>query len=225
MTGAFAPLAHGERVTSGEGGATWQPRLAHVFAGARPLLHRAPLAHQALQRARRDELTHLERGTWGLALLTRLEVLDVQVVSLGRLPREKVQRAFIVAHLDTTDRAVLRARRARRTPQSRLLSPVPPDQRLSPRRSTRQRRLLIGGDFNSLASAAARPLTWMAVARLGSHVARPAPSLADRSRLWPRPVARTRQLHPRRRAATISPSSPTSSSIRSTPSPRSRVVE
>ena len=26
VTGAFAPLAHGERVTTGVGGATWQPR-------------------------------------------------------------------------------------------------------------------------------------------------------------------------------------------------------
>jgi endonuclease/exonuclease/phosphatase family metal-dependent hydrolase len=42
---------------------------------------------------------------WGLSLLTRLPIEDINVVSLGRLPREKVERAFIVARLNDNGRS------------------------------------------------------------------------------------------------------------------------
>jgi endonuclease/exonuclease/phosphatase family metal-dependent hydrolase len=104
LDGAFAPLAHGERVTSGVGGPTWQPRLAHFF-GERGLFF---TKHRSLTRAQatsRDKLSHLEPGTWGLGLLTRLAIEDVRVISLGRLPRERVQRALVVARLRENDRS------------------------------------------------------------------------------------------------------------------------
>jgi endonuclease/exonuclease/phosphatase family metal-dependent hydrolase len=104
LQGAFAPLAHGERVTSGEGGPTWQPRLAHFF-GERGLFfsgHRSLTKVQLASRARHQTL---EPGTWGLGFLTRLEVEDVHVVSLGRLPRERVQRALVVARLKENGRS------------------------------------------------------------------------------------------------------------------------
>ena len=104
VAGGFAPLAHGERVTTGVGGAGWQPRLAH-FVGERGLFfteHRDLTKSQLASRALRE---HVEPGTWGLALLTRFEIEDIKTVSLGRLPREKVQRAFIVARLRDQDRS------------------------------------------------------------------------------------------------------------------------
>jgi endonuclease/exonuclease/phosphatase family metal-dependent hydrolase len=41
----------------------------------------------------------LEPGTWGLGLLTKFEIEEINVESLGRLPREKVNRALIIAKL------------------------------------------------------------------------------------------------------------------------------
>jgi len=104
LKGAFAPLALAERVTTGVGATSWQPRLAH-FVGERGLYfqeHRSLTKSQLESRAR---LQDVETGTWGLGLLTRLEIEDVHVVSLGRLPREKVQRAFVVARLREGDRS------------------------------------------------------------------------------------------------------------------------
>ena len=104
VRGIFAPLAHGERVTTGVGTARWQPRLAH-FVGERGLFFDEHRGLTAAQRKSRELLEHVETGTWGLALLTRLSVEECQVVSLGRLPREKVQRAFLVARLNDGTRS------------------------------------------------------------------------------------------------------------------------
>ena len=104
LDGAFAPLAHGERVTSGVGGPTWQPRLAHLF-GERGLFFSGHRSLTRAQLASRERLQHFEPGTWGLGLLTRLDVEDVRVISLGRLPRERVQRALVVARLKENDRS------------------------------------------------------------------------------------------------------------------------
>ena len=104
VAGGFAPLARGERVTSGAGGPGWQPRLAHCV-GERGLFFDEHRPLTKAQLASRELLEHVETGTWGLTLLTRLEIEDLQIVSLGRLPREKVQRAFIVARLRHQDRS------------------------------------------------------------------------------------------------------------------------
>ena len=104
VTGGFAPLARGERVTTGVGGSSWQPRLAH-FVGERGLYfyeHRSLTKEQLTTRAGVD---YFEKGTWGLSLLTRFEVEDFQVISLGRLPRERVQRALVVARLNDSGRS------------------------------------------------------------------------------------------------------------------------
>jgi endonuclease/exonuclease/phosphatase family metal-dependent hydrolase len=97
MKGTFVPLASAERVTTGSGGRTWQPRLAH-FTGERGLYFRE---HRTLTRAQqtRHPALELEHGEWGLGLLTRLGVRAVRVESLGRLRSEKVRRALIVATL------------------------------------------------------------------------------------------------------------------------------
>jgi len=102
VEGIFAPLSRGERVTTGVGGSTWQPRLAHLH-GERGLYfyeHRELTARQLRHRA---TLPALEPGTWGLGLLTRLPIEDILVVPLGRLAREKVTRALIVARLRLDD--------------------------------------------------------------------------------------------------------------------------
>jgi endonuclease/exonuclease/phosphatase family metal-dependent hydrolase len=104
MEGAFAALAKGERATSGVGGPTWQPRLAHFF-GERGLYFKEHRSLTKAQSANHARLEHVEKGTWGLGLLTRLEVEEVRVVSLGRLPREKVQRALVVAQLRDAGRS------------------------------------------------------------------------------------------------------------------------
>jgi endonuclease/exonuclease/phosphatase family metal-dependent hydrolase len=104
MDGAFAPLARGERLTTGAGGSGWQPRLAH-FVGERGLYFDEHRALTPVQRSHRTRVAGLESGTWGLGLLTRLEVDDVNVHPLGRLPREKVQRALVVARMRDGARA------------------------------------------------------------------------------------------------------------------------
>ncbi len=43
---------------------------------------------------------HAEPGSWGLAVLSRLPILEHRVVELGRLPRDRVSRSAIVAQLD-----------------------------------------------------------------------------------------------------------------------------
>ena len=104
LDGGFAALAKGERVTSGVGTTTWQPRLAH-FVGERGLYFNEHRTLTKAQLTSRSQLGHVEAGTWGLGLLTRLAVEDVRVVSLGRLPREKVQRALVVARLREGERS------------------------------------------------------------------------------------------------------------------------
>jgi endonuclease/exonuclease/phosphatase family metal-dependent hydrolase len=104
LDGGFAALAKGERVTSGIGTTTWQPRLAH-FVGERGLYFNEHRTLTKAQLTNRSKLEHVETGTWGLGLLTRLAIEDVRVVSLGRLPREKVQRALVVARLREGERS------------------------------------------------------------------------------------------------------------------------
>lgn len=99
VEGGFAPLAHGERVTSGVGDATWQPRFAH-FVGERGLFFKEHRDLTKSQIAARALLDHVETGTWGVAVLSRFPVEEFNVVSLGRLPREKVQRALVVARFN-----------------------------------------------------------------------------------------------------------------------------
>jgi endonuclease/exonuclease/phosphatase family metal-dependent hydrolase len=105
MSGAFAPLASGERVTTGTGPRTWQPFFAHL-TGERGLYfseHRSLTKSQRIERARRRGA---ELGDWGLGLLTSLEIEQIRVEPLGRLWREKVSRALIIARLREHDRSI-----------------------------------------------------------------------------------------------------------------------
>jgi endonuclease/exonuclease/phosphatase family metal-dependent hydrolase len=102
MDGIFVPLATGQRVTSGTGGRTWQPLLAHV-SGERGLFFDEHRTLSKAQRVRRATSAGVEDGEWGLGLLTRLDIVDIRVESLGRLPREKVKRALIIATLREDD--------------------------------------------------------------------------------------------------------------------------
>jgi endonuclease/exonuclease/phosphatase family metal-dependent hydrolase len=103
MDGVFVPLATGQRVTSGTGGRTWQPLLAHL-SGERGLFFDEHRTLSNAQRVRRATALGVQDGEWGLGLLTRLEIVDIRVESLGRLPREKVKRALIIATLRDADR-------------------------------------------------------------------------------------------------------------------------
>jgi endonuclease/exonuclease/phosphatase family metal-dependent hydrolase len=103
MDGIFVPLATGQRVTSGTGGRTWQPLLAHL-SGERGLFFDEHRTLSKAQRVRRATSAGVEDGEWGLGLLTRLDIVDIRVESLGRLPREKVKRALIIATLREGER-------------------------------------------------------------------------------------------------------------------------
>ncbi len=103
MEGLFVALASGQRVTNGTGGGTWQPRLAHL-TGERGLFFNEHRALSKTQRLSRATTSDLEQGQWGLSLLTRLPIEEIYVELLGRLPREKVRRALIVATILDGDR-------------------------------------------------------------------------------------------------------------------------
>ncbi len=104
MTGLFVPLARAERITTGRGGTTWQPRLAHLTGehGLYFTEHRSLSPAQLVRRARRS----VERGEWGLSLLTRYPITAIHAQPLGRLPRERVRRTLIIADLDVDGRPV-----------------------------------------------------------------------------------------------------------------------
>jgi len=104
MNGTFAELATAERLISAQGGRTWQPLLAH-FTGEHGLYFSEHRTLTKFQSARRAKHGALEHGRWGISLLTRLEIEEIRVEPLGRLPREKVRRALIVARLRDADRS------------------------------------------------------------------------------------------------------------------------
>ena len=101
MTGAYAPLARAERVTTGTGPRSWQPALAH-FTGEHGLYFRE---HRDLTASQHERRRHgaLESGDWGLSLLTRLPVEEIRVEPIERLEKEKVRRAVIIATLRLND--------------------------------------------------------------------------------------------------------------------------
>jgi endonuclease/exonuclease/phosphatase (EEP) superfamily protein YafD len=104
MEGAFAALATAERVTSGHGGRSWQPWLAH-FTGEHGLYFDEHRTLTKSQEDRRRSLPGVEHGEWGLGLVTRLTIEEIRIEPLGRLSREKVRRALIVARLRDRDRS------------------------------------------------------------------------------------------------------------------------
>ncbi len=105
LRGQFVPLARAERVTTGHGPRRWQPLLAH-FTGERGLYFREHRELTPQQRSHRANRPQVETGEWGLGLFTSLPILSLEVTSLGRLPREKVRRALIVARLEFEGRPI-----------------------------------------------------------------------------------------------------------------------
>jgi endonuclease/exonuclease/phosphatase family metal-dependent hydrolase len=99
MQGTFVSLATGKRLTTGRGGKSWQPRLAH-FTGERGLYFSEHRDLTKSQRASNSTLDDSQSGSWGLALLTSLSIEEIRVEQLGRLRRERVSRALIVARLN-----------------------------------------------------------------------------------------------------------------------------
>jgi endonuclease/exonuclease/phosphatase family metal-dependent hydrolase len=104
VDGGFAPLAKGERVTLGAGGPGWQPRFAHFF-GEHGLFFGEHRSLTSSQLAARELVEHIETGTWGLAVLSRFRLEEFNVIALGRMPREKVNRALAVARFNTGSRS------------------------------------------------------------------------------------------------------------------------
>ena len=146
MTGLFVPLARAERVTSGRAGTTWQPRLAHL-TGEHGLYFTEHRSLSSTQRTRRASL-NVERGDWGLSLLTRYPVSAIRAEALGRLPRERVRRTLIVADLEVDGRpiTVLAIHGAHLSHgsfrQYQRVSAIASD-------IDRRRPVLLAGDFNS----------------------------------------------------------------------------
>jgi len=63
MDGVFVPLATGQRVTSGTGGRTWQPLLAHL-SGERGLFFDEHRTLSNAQRVRRATSLGVQDGEW-----------------------------------------------------------------------------------------------------------------------------------------------------------------
>lgn len=105
MRGEFVALARAERVCTGVGPSRWQPLLAHV-TGERGLYFREHRDLTTRQRTHRRQRPAVETGEWGLGLFTTLPIESINVIALGRLPREKVRRALIVARLTLDGRSV-----------------------------------------------------------------------------------------------------------------------
>src|ERR1017187_8759894 len=99
MEGIFVALATGERVSTGTGGRSWQPFMAHL-KGERGLYFSEYLALNKSQSLEYATLGDVQRGQWGLSLLTSLPIAEMRVEQLGRLRRERVSRALIVARLN-----------------------------------------------------------------------------------------------------------------------------
>ncbi|HEY5302999.1 MAG TPA: endonuclease/exonuclease/phosphatase family protein [Acidimicrobiales bacterium] len=104
MRGEFVALTRAERVTTGHGPRRWQPMLAH-FTGERGLYFREHRELTPQQKSHRRARPHVETGDWGLGLFTTLPIGSIDVRSLGRLPREKVRRALIIARLNDDGRS------------------------------------------------------------------------------------------------------------------------
>ena len=105
MRGEFVALARAERVATGQGPRRWQPLLAHV-TGERGLYFREHRELTVQQRTHRRRRPAVETGEWGLGLFTNLPLESIEVVELGRLPREKVRRALIIARLSLEGRPI-----------------------------------------------------------------------------------------------------------------------
>lgn len=55
---------------------------------------------------RTERFRTAERGGWGIAVLSRLPVRRAEVVDLGRLPRDRSQRAALLVEVDVAGRAL-----------------------------------------------------------------------------------------------------------------------
>ncbi|MDE3031707.1 MAG: endonuclease/exonuclease/phosphatase family protein [Acidobacteriota bacterium] len=105
LEGEFVALARAERITTGVGPRRWQPRLAHL-TGERGLFFREHRELTAQQRTHRGRRRAIETGDWGLGLFTTLPIETIETRPLGRLPREKVRRALVIARLDLKGRPI-----------------------------------------------------------------------------------------------------------------------
>jgi endonuclease/exonuclease/phosphatase family metal-dependent hydrolase len=105
LRGEFVSLARAERVTTGHGPHRWQPLLAHL-TGERGLYFREHRDLTPQQKSHRRARPEVETGDWGLGLFTTLPVESLEVRDLGRMAREKVRRALIVARLSLEGRPI-----------------------------------------------------------------------------------------------------------------------
>lgn len=96
LHGEFVELSPCVRVTDEEGGRGWQP-IHGLLSGDRGLYFdtHAELSEPRVQR--RDAARGGEAGSWGVALLTALPILNIQVEYLPQLRRDKTRRALIIA--------------------------------------------------------------------------------------------------------------------------------
>jgi endonuclease/exonuclease/phosphatase family metal-dependent hydrolase len=98
LAGHFVELGAGERVTAAVGGRGWQSPLA-LLRGETGLYFDERRELTAHQIARRRDAPGRQSGVWGLALLTRCEIVEITVGHLSQLRRDKVRRAYVVAEL------------------------------------------------------------------------------------------------------------------------------
>lgn len=143
--GHFVALSPGERTVDGPLRRRWQPLLAH-FTGERGLYFTQYRRLSGAQRRARAATTQ-ETGRWGISLLARAPLTHVEVLEMGRLPRERVTRRILVADLtvDGHDLRVVALHGAHLSHGSPLLY-----WRVRRLLATRRDRpILLAGDFNA----------------------------------------------------------------------------
>ncbi len=98
LEGTFVSLGAGERVTGAAGGRGWQSPLA-LLRGEEGLFFDERRELTSHQQSVRSRSLGREAGHWGVALLTSLPIVSINIDELPQLRRDKVHRFLVVAEL------------------------------------------------------------------------------------------------------------------------------
>ena len=91
----FVPLAEGWRVTGGTGDHRWLPR-GGLFGANRGLALDSVRPLEPGSAARWAAMPGAARGEWGLAVVSRLDIVATQVVELASLRKDRCARRLLV---------------------------------------------------------------------------------------------------------------------------------
>jgi len=98
----FEPLAEGWRSAGGTGDHRWLPRRG-LLGGNVGLALDSVRPLEPASTARWSRRPGATRGAWGIAIVSRLEVLDTEVVELRHLERDRCERKLLTCTLGHPD--------------------------------------------------------------------------------------------------------------------------